>query len=185
MPSVRVSRASPRTPRVGRRGDLEPAGRGERGELRPDARVVEPGRGRVRLDDLAVAVLEHQRARAVEDPGRAADDGRGVAAGRDAVPGRLDDREPDAGLADEPREQADRVRAAADAGEREVRQPPLDGDELGRRLVADPALEVADDRRVRVRAHRRAEDVVGRLDVRDPVAHRLVDRVLERRRPRA
>ena len=28
-----------------------------------------------------------------------------------------------------------------------------------------------------------AEDVVGRLDVRDPVAHRLVDRVLERRGP--
>ena len=33
-----------------------------------------------------------------------------------------------------------------------------------------------------VRAHRRAEDVVGRLDVRDPVAHRLVDGVLERGR---
>ena len=37
---------------------------------------------------------------------------------------------------------------------------------------------------IRVRPHRRAEDVVGRLDVRDPVAHRLVDRVLERRRAR-
>ena len=61
-------------------------------------------------------------------------------------------------------------------------QATLDADELGRGLVADPALEVADDRRVRVRAHRRAEDVVGRLDVRHPVAHRLVDRVLERRR---
>ena len=67
---------------------------------------------------------------------------------------------------------------------REVRQPALDGRELGRRLVADPALEVAHDRRVRVRAHRRAEDVVGVCDVRDPVAHRLVDRVLERRRAR-
>ena len=84
-------------------------------------------------------------------------------AGLDPVAGRLDDREPDRRLADEPRQQADRVRAAADAGEREVRQAPLDGLELGRRLVADPALEVADDRRVRVRPHRRAEDVVGRL----------------------
>ena len=98
-----------------------------------------------------------------------------------AVAGRLGDREPDRRLADEPVEQPDRVRAAADAGEGEVRQPALDLDDLGRRLVADPALEVADDRRVRVRPHRRAEDVVGRLDVRDPVAHRLVDRVLERR----
>ena len=71
---------------------------------------------------------------------------------------------------------------AADAGEGEVRQPPLDGEQLGRRLVADPPLEVAHDRRVRVRAHRRPEHVVRRLDVRHPVAHRLVDRVLERRR---
>ena len=78
-------------------------------------------------------------------------------------------------------EQADRVRAAADAGDREVGQPALDGRDLGRRLVADDALEVAHDRRVGVRAHRRPEDVVRRLDVRDPVAHRLVDRVLERR----
>ena len=35
-----------------------------------------------------------------------------------------------------------------------------------------------------MRAHRRAQDVVGRLDVRDPVAHGLVDGVLERRRAR-
>ncbi len=44
------------------------------------------------------------------------------------------------------------------------------------------ALEVLDDGRVRVRPHRRAQHVVGRLDVGDPVAHRLVDRVLERGR---
>ena len=62
-------------------------------------------------------------------------------------------------------------------------QPALDVAQLGRGLVADPALEVADDRGVRVRAHRRAEDVVGRLDVGDPVAHRLVDGVLERGGP--
>ena len=56
-------------------------------------------------------------------------------------------------------------------------------DELRRGLVADPPLEVAHDRRVRMRAHRRAQHVVGGLDVGDPVAHRLVDRVLERGRP--
>ena len=100
--------------------------------------------------------------------------------GRDPLAGRLGDREPDRRLADEPVEQPDRVRAATDAGEGEIRQPALDLDDLGRGLVADPPLEVADDRRVRVRAHRRAEDVVGRLDVRHPVAHRLVDGVLER-----
>jgi len=45
------------------------------------------------------------------------------------------------------RQQPDRVRSAADTGEREVRQAPLDGPELGGRLVADPALQVAHDRR--------------------------------------
>ena len=45
----------------------------------------------------------------------------------------------------------------------DVPPPP----ELGGRLVADAPLEVAHDRRVRVRAHRRAQDVRG-LDVGDP-----------------
>ena len=167
---------------IGGRRELDPAGDAQRGDLRADPRVVEPGAQRVGLDDLAVAVLEHERARAVEDAGRAAGDRRRVLAGRDPLPRRLGDREADRGLADEPAEEPDRVRAAADAGEGEVGQAPLDRFELGGRLVADPPLEVADDRRVRVRAHRRPEHVVGRLDVRDPVAHRLVDGVLEGRR---
>ena len=120
----------------------------------------------------------------MEDAGRAAQDRRGVSPRLDAVAGSLDDRQAHGRLADEPREQADRVRAATDTGDREVGQPALDRGHLGRRLVADPALEVADDRRVRVRPHRRAQDVVRRLDVGDPVAHRLVDRVLQRRRAR-
>ena len=115
-------------------------------------------------------------------PGRATGKRRRMLAGRDALAGRFGDRQPNGRLADEPVEQPDRVRAAADAGEGEIRQPTLDVDELGGRFVADPALEVANDRRVRVRPHRRAQDVVGRLDVRHPVAHRLVDGVLERRR---
>ena len=45
------------------------------------------------LDDLTVAVLEHERPRAVEDPGRAAGDRRRVAARVDAVAGGLRDRE--------------------------------------------------------------------------------------------
>ncbi len=115
-------------------------------------------------------------------PGRPAGQRGGVAAGRDPLAGGLGHGHPDRRLADEPVEQADRVRAAADAGQDEVRQPALDRPELRGGLVAEDPLEVAHDRRVGVRAHRRAEDVVGRLDVRDPVAHRLVDRVLEGRR---
>ena len=115
-------------------------------------------------------------------PGRTAGQRRGMPAGRDPVAGRLGHGQADGRLADEPVKQADRVRAAPDTGQDEIRQSPLDGQDLGRRLVAQDPLEVAHDRRVGVRAHRRAEDIVGGLDVRDPVAHRLVDGVLERGR---
>ena len=45
-------------------------------------------------------------------------------AGLDAVPGRLDPDHAHLGLVEERMEQADRVGAAADAGDQRVRQPP-------------------------------------------------------------
>ena len=45
---------------VGRGGHLDPSALGQRGELWPDSWVVEPGRRRMGLGDLAVRVLEHQ-----------------------------------------------------------------------------------------------------------------------------
>ena len=100
------------------------------------------------------------------------------------LPGRLDADEPGIGLADEAAQQADGVRAAADAGDGDVRQPALDRAHLLGRLVADDALQVADDGREGMRADGRAEDVVRAGDVGDPVAHRLVDGVLQRGRAR-
>ena len=81
-------------------------------------------------------------------------------------------------------EEPHRVRAAADAGDGDGRQPPLGLEELVARLGADHRLEVAHHHRVGVRADDRAEQVVGRADVRDPVANRLVDGVLEGARAR-
>ena len=59
----------------------------------------------------------------------------------------------------------------------------LGGEHLLARLVADHALEVAHERRIRRRADGRADHVVGVADVRDPVADRGADRLLQR--PRA
>ena len=56
----------------------------------------------MRFGHLTVGVLEHERARAVEDSGRPAEDRRSVAPGLDAVAGCLDDDESDRRLADEP-----------------------------------------------------------------------------------
>ncbi len=51
------------------------------------------------------------------------------------------------------------------------------------RLVADHPLQVAHQRREGRRADGRADHVVGRLDVGDPVADRGADRLLQRPRP--
>ena len=77
-------------------------------------------------------------------------------------------------------EDAHRVRAAADAGDDRVRKAPGEVEHLLARLLADDLLQVADHGRERMRSRDRPEDVVGVLDVGDPVAHRVVDRVLER-----
>ena len=77
-------------------------------------------------------------------------------------------------------EQAHRVRPAADAGDQRVGQPALGLPHLLADLLADDRLEVADHRRIGVRAGHRADAVEGVAHVRHPVAQRVVHRVLER-----
>src|SRR5450756_2462140 len=101
---------------VGRGDDLHAPRLVERGKLRPDPRVVEPSRDRVRLGHLSVAVLEHVGPGAVEDARRAPGERGGVSTRRDPLPFSLGRHEPDGRFADEAREEADRVGAAALAG---------------------------------------------------------------------
>src|SRR3954451_7979323 len=164
---------------------LRPARVAQPRVLGPRAGVVEAGRDRVRLADLALVVLEDRRQRPVEHAGPPArGQRRAVAAGLQALARRLDADELDVRVVDEPGEHADRVRPAADAGEHAVGQLAGTLEQLGARLVADDPLQVADDRRVRRGADRRADDVVRVRDVRDPVADRLGDRLLQRARAR-
>ena len=85
-------------------------------------------------------------------------------------------------IRDEGVEDAHRVAAAADAGDDRVRQPAELLEALRPRFAADHRLELAHHQRIRMRAEHRAEQVVGVGDVGHPVAHRLVDRVLQRLR---
>ena len=94
-------------------------------------------------------------------------------------PARLAADEAHPWVGEERVEQADRVRPAPDAGDRRIRQPPGPLEDLAAGLHPDHPLEVADHGRERMRSGDRAEDVVRGLDVGDPVAERLVDRVLE------
>ncbi len=112
-------------------------------------------------------------------PGSPGGEGGGVLAGLDAVSRGLAADQADALVGDERVEQADGVGAAADAGDRGVGQAPGALQELAAGLDADDAVEVADHRREGVRSGDGAEQVVGAVDVGDPVAERLVDGVLE------
>ncbi len=87
------------------------------------------------------------------------------------------------GVVEEAGEHPDRVRAAADARDHSVREPALGFQDLLPRLPSDHGLELAHELRIRGGADARADQVVGVLDVRDPVADRLARRLLERLRP--
>ena len=106
-----------------------------------------------------------------------------MAAALEPLAGRLDADQLDLAVVHEGDEHADRVGAAAHAGDDPGREAAGALEHLGAGLVADHPLEVADQRRVGRRADARADDVVGRLDVRDPVADRRRDRLLERAGP--
>ncbi len=72
---------------------------------------------------------------------------------------------------------ADRVAAAAHAGEDRIRQAPLALQNLPPRFFSDDAVKIADHHGVRMRAQRRAEQVVCGMNVGHPIAHGLADGV--------
>ncbi len=108
----------------------------------------------------------------------AASDRRGVQVG--AVAARLRPDQPH-GIVAKGMERPDRVRAASDAGDHGVGQPAGLRLHLRASLASDHRLQLAHERGVGVRARSRADQVVRRLDVRDPVADGLVHGFLEGR----
>ena len=72
------------------------------------------------------------------------------------------------------------VGAAADTGDRRVGQPSLGFLQLRFGFLADHRLKVAHHHRIGMRAGDGADEIIGVLDIGDPVAHRLVHRVLQR-----
>ncbi len=72
-----------------------------------------------------------------------------------------------------------RVGAAADAGDQRIRQPALGLLHLFARLDADNGLEIAHHHRIGMRARHRADAVERVVHVSNPVAQRVVHRVLQ------
>src|SRR6185503_11667632 len=124
---------------------------------RSDARVVEARGDGVRLADLPVVVLQHERARAVQHALTAASDRRRVLLRRDAEAAGLDAAQLHARVTEERGERPDCVRPAADACDDEVWQRSDALEVLRARLAPDDRLQLANDRGVRMGAERRTE----------------------------
>lgn len=90
----------------------------------------------------------------------------------------LDSDQPHVGVVVERAEESDGVRPSSHTCDHFVGKTTGGREELDARLVADDPLKAGHDLRIRVRADDRPDDVVGLVDVRDPVAQCLVDRVL-------
>src|ERR1700728_5474385 len=133
----------------------------------------------MRFDGLPVLVLQQKRERSLKRAGRAAGECRGVTAGFDAVAGRFEADQSDAGVVEERVKYADRVGSPADACGDGVGQSARLILDLHARLESDNPLEVTTHRREGMRSGGGAETVVGVVGVGNPVAERLVDGVLE------
>src|SRR5207248_1478138 len=122
--------------------------------------------------------------RAVQHADRAGGHRGAVLAAGDPAAAWLDADDADPAVGDERVEQPDGVAAAAHAGDDDVRQPAEYAPGLSPRLFSDHGVEVAHHHGIGMRAERRAEQIVRGADVGDPVAQRLVHRVLQRLAPR-
>src|SRR5262245_26556270 len=74
-------------------------------------------------------------------------------------------------------EEADGVRAAADAGEEMRWQALFSGENLRVGLTADAGMKIADHSRIRMSAENGAKEIMSGSNVGDPVAHSFVDGV--------
>ncbi len=137
--------------------------------LGADTGIVQPRRHAVRLDGLAVGVLQDVREGTVEDARDARREACGVLAARDALATRLEADEAHRFVVDEAVEDADGVGPAPDAGEHGVGKASDEVEHLLARLDPDDPVEVADHLGERVRPGHGAEDVLGRRDVGHPV----------------
>ncbi len=113
-------------------------------------------------------------------PAASAGKTRGVTARPDRFTTGLDADELHVAILDEGIEDPDCVTAAADTGDDRIWQSTGLFQDLAPRFPSDHRLKLANHQRVRMRAERRAEQVMRVVRTRHPVAHRFIDRVLQR-----
>ena len=155
--------------------------RGQVGVQRTDARIIETRRDGVGLLDLSVFVLHHQRPRAVDDALLPEVDSRRALSREDTFTTRFREHNLHPLVVQVVIDSTGGIASASDAGKEVVgvvaaflfRQLLLD-------FLTDNRLQAGDHVGIRVRAHRRADDVIRIRRMTAPVADSFVCRVLER-----
>src|SRR6266508_176294 len=148
--------------------------------LRADPWIVQAGGDGVRGQDLSVPVLQQVGQRAMEDAGRPEGEGPAVLAVGLSPTAGLHADQTDPGGTHERREDAHGVAAPPHTRHDRGGITALGIQELSLRLVADHALEVADQGGERMRPGYRTDHVMGLTHAPRPVPHGLVHRVLQR-----
>src|SRR5713226_2293965 len=128
--------------------------------LGADARIIKARRDRMRLANLSEFILQQISFVAVQNADTARGDRGRMMRSADAEAGSLDADHPHSRILEERIEKSDRIRAAIDACDQHVRQPPFMLENLATRLAADHCLEVAHDHGIRMRSRRRTYQVV-------------------------
>ena len=119
--------------------------------------------------------MEHARLASAE--------GRRMLTQRAASPASLNTYQAHGRVADERIEHPRGIRSAADTRDNRVRQPPDFNLRLLLQFLADTRLEVAHHHGKRMRPGHGTDDVMRVLDATHPVAHRLIEGILQRLLP--
>ena len=131
------------------------------------------------LNGLAILILHQVSHCAVQHARAAQSNGRRVTAGIHAVAASLKTVNLNRRIVQERVEQTNRVRTATHAGSNTIGQAASLSQNLLARLLTDSVMEETHHRRERVRTRSGTQQVVGVLNVRNPVAQRLINGVLE------
>ncbi|MHC2523324.1 hypothetical protein ACVIEM_000409 [Rhizobium leguminosarum] len=159
---------------------VDTAGIVQPGMFGTDAGIIETGRNRMAFLDLTVTILQQIGAVAVKHAGRTGGDRGAMFVALQTLAAGFDADDLHRGIIQERMENADGVRAAADGSDDEIRQAAFGCQHLLFRFDTDHRLEIADHLRIGMRTGCRSDQVIGILDIGDPVAKRLVHGVLQR-----
>ncbi len=137
----------------------------------------------MRVGDLPIRRLQDKRLGPVQNadpPFRRIAEPRRVFAAGDSLSACLDADEFHVFIADKLVKESNSIRPAADARDQRVGQSPGLRQNLRARFAPDHRLKIAHHCRVGVRAERRAEQIMSRVNIHYPIADRFVDRVFQR-----